>query len=103
MIVVAGLGVRVVIDGLHLPLGILECHLFVLLLLKIQFLFALPLAGRCTFLVQLLLLFVELFYKLLDLPSLTRVVMCGVVHHASRATIVATRCLMGELLVTSWA
>jgi hypothetical protein len=47
--------------------------------------------------------FVELFYKLLDLPALTRVVMCGVVHHASRATIIATRCLMGELLVISWA
>jgi hypothetical protein len=56
MIVVAGLGVRVVIDGLHLPLGVLECHLFILLLLKIQFLFALPLARRCTFLVRLLLL-----------------------------------------------
>jgi hypothetical protein len=46
VLVIAGLGVGVAIDGLHLPLGNLECHLFILFLLKIHLLFALLLMGR---------------------------------------------------------
>jgi hypothetical protein len=42
-LVVIGLRVRVVIDGLQCPL---ELHLYVLLLLRIHLLFALPLTER---------------------------------------------------------
>jgi hypothetical protein len=80
MLVVTTLRVRVAIDGLHLPLGILECHLFVLLLLRFHLLFALSLTGRRAFLARLLLLFTELFYGLLDLPVLTHATVHGVVH-----------------------
>jgi hypothetical protein len=41
--------VRVVVDGIQCPLGILELHLLVLVLLQIHLLFALPLVGRRTF------------------------------------------------------
>jgi hypothetical protein len=101
-LVVTRLGVGVAIDYLHLPLGVLECHLFILLLLRIHLSFALPLAGWHAFLALLLLLFVELFHKLPDLPGLTHVVARGVVHQASCTSVIATRCLMGAL-VTSWA
>jgi hypothetical protein len=102
VLVVAGLGVGVAIDGLHLPLGILEHHLFILLLLRIHLLFALLMAGRCTFLARLLLLFVEVFHELLDLSVLTHVVAHRVMNQALGATVVTAGCLM-RALVTSWA
>jgi hypothetical protein len=43
-LVVAGLRVRVAIDGLQCPLGILKLHLYVFLLLGVHLLLALPLA-----------------------------------------------------------
>jgi hypothetical protein len=101
-LVVAGLGVGVAIDGLHLPLGILEHHLFILLLLRIHLLFALLMAGRCTFLAWLLLLFVEVFHELLDLSVLTHAVAHRVMNQALGATVVTAGCLM-RALVTSWA
>jgi hypothetical protein len=61
------------VDGLHLPLGILECHFFILLF-RIHLLLALPLEGRRAFLAWLLLSLVELFCELLDLLALTRTV-----------------------------
>jgi hypothetical protein len=102
MLVVARLRVRVDIHGVQLPLGILELHLLIFLLLRVHFLLALSLAGRCTFLVRLLLLFVELFHELVDLSTLTRVVARGVVHWASGTTVIVVRRLMGAL-VASWA
>jgi hypothetical protein len=100
-LVVARLGVRVAIHGLQCPLGVLELHLLVFLLLGVDLLFALPLAGRRAFLVWLLLLFVELFCELIDLSTLTHAVACGVVHRASGATVITAGHLMGPL-VASW-
>jgi hypothetical protein len=70
MLIVTGLRVRVAIDSLQCPPGILEFHLYVFVLLRVHFLFVLPLAGRRTILALLLHLFTELFYELLDLPAL---------------------------------
>jgi hypothetical protein len=53
-------------------------------------------------LARLLLLFVKLFCKLLDLPTLTRVVAHEVMHRVSGTTVIAAECLM-RALVTSWA
>jgi hypothetical protein len=101
-LVVAVLRVRLAIDNLHLPLGILECHLLILLLLRVDLLFALPLVGRRAFLAQLLLLLTELFHELLDLPALTCAVACGVMHRAS-STVVVTIGHLTRALVSSWA
>jgi hypothetical protein len=65
-------------------------------------LFALPLPGRRTLLVWLLLVFMELHPKFLDLPALTHAMARGVVHRASGDTIITTRCLTGAL-VALWA
>jgi hypothetical protein len=71
MLIAARLGLRVVVDGLQRPLGILELHLYVLLLLRIHLLFAFLLTGRRTILERLLLhLLMELFCEFLDLPVL---------------------------------
>jgi hypothetical protein len=102
VLVVTGLRVGVTVDGLHLPLGILECHLLILVLLGVHLLFALPLAGRCAFLAWLLLLLTELIRELLDLPALTHTMARGVMYQASCATIIAAARLMGKL-VTLWA
>jgi hypothetical protein len=101
VLVVAGLRVGVAVNGLHLPLGILECHLFVLRPFRIHLLLALPLAGRCAFLAWLLLFLTELFRGLLDLPALTHVVARRLMYGASSATIVAVGHLTG-VLVASW-
>jgi hypothetical protein len=69
-LVVAGLRVRVVIDGLQFPLGILELHLYAFLLLWVHLLFALPLAGRRGVLALLLHLVAELLHELLNLSAL---------------------------------
>jgi hypothetical protein len=69
-LVVTGLRVGVAIDGLQCPLGILKLHICVFLLLGVQLLLALLLAGRRTILALLLHHFVELFRELLDLPAL---------------------------------
>jgi uncharacterized protein (DUF58 family) len=98
MLIVDVLGVGVAIDGLHLPLGVLERHLLILLLLGVDLLFALPLAGRRAFLAWLLLLFMELLHEILDFPSLTRAVGCRVMHRASGAAIIATERLTGALV-----
>jgi hypothetical protein len=46
VLVVTGLGVGVAVDGLQCPLGILELHLYVLLLPWVDFLLALLLTGK---------------------------------------------------------
>jgi hypothetical protein len=56
----AGFSVGVVVDGLQRPLGILEVHLIILVLLWIHLLFALLLRGRRTILAQLLLFLMKL-------------------------------------------
>jgi hypothetical protein len=86
-LIIAGLGVGVAINGLHLPLGVLERHLFVLVLLEIHLLFALSLTGWRAFLVRLLLLFAELFPELLDLPALTRAMACSFMNLALRSSL----------------
>jgi hypothetical protein len=100
-LVVAGLRVRVAIDGLQCPLGILKLHLYVFLLLGVYLLLALPLTERRAILVLLLHLFTELFHELLDLPALRRGMARGVVHRALRAAVVTIGWLTGAF-VTSW-
>jgi hypothetical protein len=39
----------VIVDGLHLPLGVLECHILILVLFRVHLLFAVLLAGRRVF------------------------------------------------------
>jgi hypothetical protein len=99
-LVVIGLRVRVAVDGLHLPLVILEHHLLILLLLGIHLLFVLQQVGKRAFLVRLLLFFAELFCELLVLSALTRTVVPGVVYRASCAAIVAAGCLSGALVTS---
>jgi hypothetical protein len=89
VLIVTGLGVGVAVDGLQCPLGILELHLYILLLLRIYLFLALPLTGRSAVPTWLLLhLLMEFFRELLDLPTLQRVVAPTVVHGALRAAIV---------------
>jgi hypothetical protein len=87
VLVVAGLEVGVAVDGLHLPLGVLECHFFIPLLFRIYLLFALPLAKRHAFSVRLLLSLAELLHELLDLSILTSVVARRVMHQASSSSL----------------
>jgi hypothetical protein len=70
-LIVTGLKVRVVIDDLDRPLGILELHLLLVIALTGNVLLAFPLAGRCAITAGLLLLLLmELLCKLLDLTAL---------------------------------
>jgi hypothetical protein len=101
-LIVTGLWVRVVVDDLDRPLGILELHLLIVGLVG-NLLLAFPLAGSYAVIVRLLLLLLmELFHKVLDLPTLLSIVVPGVVHQAPRPALIA----VGELarsLVTVWA
>jgi hypothetical protein len=101
-LIVTILGVKVAIPGLQHPLGVLELHVLMFLLLGVHLLFALPLEGRRVLLAWLLLLFMKQFHKLLDLLALTHVVVHGVVHRGSGATVIAVGRLM-RVLVASWA
>jgi hypothetical protein len=80
MLVVTGLGVRMVIYGIEVPFGFLEPHSILLILFRVCLLFALPLAGRRAIAVLLLQLLVVLFPELLDFSALLSVVARGVVH-----------------------
>jgi uncharacterized membrane protein len=102
VLVVVELRVRVVVDGLHLPLGVLECHFYIPLLFWIHLLLALLLAGRRAFFAQLLLFLAKLLRELLDLPTLTHAMAHRVMHRASGTTVINAECLTGAL-VTSWA
>jgi hypothetical protein len=76
MLIGAGVGAGVVIEGFQCPLGILVIHLVILVMLWIHLLFALPLMRRHIVLVWLLLLLLmDLLHKLLDLPGTPR--RCG--------------------------
>jgi hypothetical protein len=98
----ARVAIGVAIDGLQCPLGVLELHLLVLILLRIHLLFSLPLMGRRAFLALLLLhLHMELLRELLYLKALLSTVVPGIAIRASHDTVIIVRCLMG-LLVTSW-
>jgi hypothetical protein len=81
MLIVTRLGVRVAIDNLDCPLGVLELHLLLVLALAGNVLLAYPLAGRHAIMAGLLLLLLtELLHELLDLPALLSAVVPGVMH-----------------------
>jgi hypothetical protein len=88
VLVVARLRVRVAIGGLQCPLGILELHLYVFLLMRVHLLLALLLARRRAILALLLHLFTELFRELLDLPALRYAMARGVMHRTLHVAVV---------------
>jgi hypothetical protein len=103
MLVVAGLGDGVVVDDLDCPLGVLELHLLLVVALVGNMLLAFPLAGRRAVMMGLLLLLlVELFHKLLDLPALLSAVAPGVVDRAPRSALITAEGLAWSL-VAAWA
>jgi hypothetical protein len=64
MLVASRVKVRVAVEDLQRPPVILVLHLLFIFSLRVDLLFALPLAGRCTISAQLLLhLLTELFHK----------------------------------------
>jgi hypothetical protein len=70
-LIVAGVRVRVAVDGLEHPLGILELHLHLLVTLGGNLMLAFPLPRRRAVAAQLLLLLLsKLLCELLDLPAL---------------------------------
>jgi hypothetical protein len=95
----AGVKVKVAAEGLQHPLGVLELHLLILVLLKIHLLFSFPLAGRRVVLAQLLLPLTELLRELLDISALSGVVVRGVMHRAPCASIVTIERFMGVLVI----
>jgi hypothetical protein len=79
-LVVVGIGVRVAIDDLDHPFGILELHLLLVIALMSNVLLAFPLVGRRAITVWLLFLqLVELLRELLDVSALLGAVVPGVV------------------------
>jgi hypothetical protein len=89
-LILARVGVRVAIDTIERPLGVLELHLLLLVALGGNLLLAFPLLGRCAIAVWLLLLLLtELLYELLDVPALLCAVVPRVVYQALRTTLVA--------------
>jgi hypothetical protein len=101
-LVVARFRVRVAVDDLDRPLGILELHLLLITLVG-HLLIAFSLAGRHAVVAQLLLLLLaELLHELLDLSALLGTVAPGVVHQTSQMTLVTIGGL-SQLLVTAWA
>jgi hypothetical protein len=102
VLVVTGFGVRVAIDDLNFPLGILELHLILLVTLVGNLLLAFPLVGRCAVTAWLLLLLLaELLHELLDLPAHLNVVAPRVVHPAVWPALIAVAGLPWSL-VTAW-
>jgi hypothetical protein len=100
-LIVAGLGVRVAVDDLDRPLGVLELHLLLVVALMGNMLLAFPLVGRRAVVVLLLLLLMELLYKLLDLSALLGAVAPEVVHRALRSALIAAGGL-ARSLVAVW-
>jgi hypothetical protein len=89
-LVVIGLRVRVAIDDLDRPLGILELHLLQAVELTKNVLLAFPLARRRVITVGLLLLLlVELLHNLFDLLALLGAMAPKVVHWAPWPTLLA--------------
>jgi hypothetical protein len=92
VLIIAELRVKVVVDDLDRPLGVLKLHLLLVVALTGNMLLAFPLAGRCAIMVGLLLLLLaELLRELLDLPTLLGAVGPGVVHRALRPALIATK------------
>jgi hypothetical protein len=105
MLVVTGFGVGVAVDDLDRPLGVLELHLLIAVVVALMgnVLNAFPLAGRHAIVVRLLLLLLtELLCELLGLPTLLSAVAPGVVHRALWPTLVAAGGLAWPL-VAAWA
>jgi hypothetical protein len=102
-LLVAGLRVRVVVDDLDHPLGILELHLLLVIALTGNVLLAFPLVGRHAIMTGLLLLLLtELLCKLVDLLALLGAVRPRVVHRAQWPTLISAGGL-AQWLVTAWA
>jgi hypothetical protein len=99
-LIVDGFRVGVAVNGLHLPLGVLEHHLLILILLGVHLLFALTLSGRCELLARLLLYLTKLFHELLDFPTLTHVVTRRVMFQAPGIAIITVGQLMGALVTS---
>jgi hypothetical protein len=103
VLIVVGLRVRVAIDDLDHPFGILELHLLLLITLVGNKLLAFPLKGRCAIMIRLLLLLLtELLRELLNVPVLLGVVAPGVVHRAPWTALIMAEGLPRPL-VTTWA
>jgi hypothetical protein len=99
----AGVGVRVVIDGLECPLGVLELHVLLFVTLRGNMLLAFLLPGRRAVMAWLLLLLLmKLLRKLPDLTALLCTMASGVVYRAPQTTLITARGLP-QLLVTTWA
>jgi hypothetical protein len=102
-LILARVGVRVAIDTIECPLGVLELHLLLLVALGGNLLLAFPLLGRCAIVVWLLLLLLtELLYELLDVLALLCAVVLRVVYRALRTTLVAAEGLPRSPVAT-WA
>jgi hypothetical protein len=102
-LVVTRVRVRVVIDSLERPLGILELHLLLLVAFSGNLLVAFPPLGWCAHVPRLLLLLlVELLHELPNLPTLLYAVAPRVVYQPSRTARIATGGLPRPLLA-SWA
>jgi hypothetical protein len=84
--------------GLQVHFGLLEPQSIVLVLHGVHLLFALPLVGRRAVIALLLQVLTVLLREFLDFPALLNVVVRRVVYLATRASVIATGCLMGALI-----
>jgi hypothetical protein len=92
MLIIAGVGVGVAVDGLELHLGVLELHLLLLVTL-----------GRHAVAAWLLLLLLtELLQKLFDIPAILCAIAPRVVHQKPQTTLITAGGLP-QLHVASWA
>jgi hypothetical protein len=99
----AGVRVRVAVDSLERPLGIMELHILLLVALRGDLLLALSLLERRAITVRLLLLLLaELLHELLDLLTVLHAVAPRVVYQAPRTIVVIAEGLPRPL-VTTWA
>jgi hypothetical protein len=86
----AGVKVRVAVDNLERPLGVLELQLLLLVAVGGNLLLAFPLLGRRAIASWLLLLLLaELLRKLLDILALLCTVAPGVVYRAPWTALIA--------------
>jgi hypothetical protein len=95
VLVGAGVIIRVVVDNLERPLGVLEFHLLLLVAFGGNLLLTFPLLGRRAIMARLLLLLLtELLRQLLDLSALLHVVPPGVVYWAPWTTLIVAEGLL---------
>jgi hypothetical protein len=101
MLVGARVGVRVAVDSLQHPLGVLVLHLLFLVFLRVHLLFALPLVGRRVIMARLLrLLLTDLLHELFDFLACLGAMALGVMHRASHTAVVVVERMTGVLVTT---